>query len=109
MGLVRLLWNQLVFVATMVQDIAEILVSFLRDILGMTLPNIKDEKKKQNKKKKKENEARSAPKKKPSKEVQILKKTRFAYPDWVRVLEEHKELVGLLTIVGMDEQEASKV
>lgn len=38
MALVRLLWNQLVFLAEMVPEAAEELINFLKNILGMTLP-----------------------------------------------------------------------
>lgn len=66
MALVRLLWNQLVFLAEMVQEAAEELVNFLQNILGMT-------------------------------------------PDWVRVLENHEELIELLKLAQMDRAEMTRV
>lgn len=89
MALVRLLWNQLVFLAEMVQEAAEELVNFLQNILGMTLPPIEDEKMNKKNKKRKLAPRQKCHCKKESKEVKILKRTKFAYPDWVRVLENH--------------------
>lgn len=109
MALVRLLWNQLVFLAKMVQEAAEELVNFLQNILGMTLPPIEDEKMKKKNKKKKVGSATTVPRKKESKEVKILKRTKFAYPDWVRVLENHEELIELLKLAQMDRAEMTKV
>lgn len=109
MALVRLLWNQLVFLAEMVQEAAEELVNFLQNILGMTLPPIEDEKMKKKNKKKKVGSTTTVPRKKESKGVKILKRTKFAYPDWVRVLENHEELIELLKLAQMDRAEMTRV
>ncbi len=93
------------FAAEAVQEIAVELVLFLENMVQMTLPDVPNE---SEKKKKREN-AKPKATKKASREVTILKRTKFAYPDWVRILENHGDLIDVLKLIGMDEQEADKV
>lgn len=104
MALVRLLWNQILFVAETMEEVAKEIAELLTNI-GMTLPNIKDEPKK----KKKKNNIVPAATKKLTKEFKQLKKTKFAYPDWIRLLEHHADLVLILEVTGMDKEESDAV
>jgi flagellar biosynthesis protein FlhB len=100
MALVRLLWNQLRHIAKDVPEIAIELVDFLSKTLKMTLPEIKDEFTKK----------KGDPEKSDGIiENKILKKMRFAYPDYISVLAHHMDLIDMLRAIGMDEPECDHV
>lgn len=82
-------------------EIAVELINFLSETLKMTLPDIKDEFKKKKK---------GDPEKSDGViENKILKKMRFAYPDYISVLAHHTDLIDMLRAIGMDEPECDHV
>lgn len=103
MALIRLLWSQILHVAEQVPAVATNLVLFLSEDLNMTLPAINTSKTN----KKAEDEENEAPT--GADAMKVLKKMRFAYPDWITLLDSYNVLVLWLRDLGMDASECDAV
>src|SRR5690242_14712752 len=103
MALIRLLWSQILHVAEQVPIVAINLVSFLKLDLGMTL---NENNKSKLKKTENEDEYDGLT---GADAMKILKKTRFAYPDWITLLDSYNVLISWLRDLGMDASECDAV
>jgi hypothetical protein len=103
MALIRLLWSQILHVAEQVPIVATSMVQFLSIDMAMTLPTINTSKKKKADNVD-EDEAPSG-----ADAMKILKKMRFAYPDWIALIDSYNVFVLWLRDIGMDASECDAV